>query len=269
MACNIFSYGLFVVLVCQPLCNGSTILENIENDNPCLDACKLNPINPHSDLIKFMNKTSNTAVILLYFNITIGDEPIYKITDNDDLNAWSRKGVGEPLFALPEGYMSATLFLPYFFHDTLELKVSESKPDCFLQSSKSCRKYIIFETLIEFTGINKCHADKCDTICHRRFTVPAQKKNTTDYYSCCEPTAFHNYSVDLNHCIKPIAIKNFSGLNIMIYFVSAFVSIALLFYIANRLVIWNGRYCSLFYFFYINVLVLEGYVSQFRFVTVL
>lgn len=236
---NLFFYSLLIVMTCYPFCKGYP--KSIEDKKTCLNECKLTPVNMLSTQKNFMNKTDNPAIILLYFNITIGKIPVYNSSNDDSLYAWSRGVIGEPLFSIPQYYMSACLYLPYLFHDSLQFEVSESEPGCIVQTSRSCRRYIIFRTLIDFTGIDECAGSKCNTICRRRFTDHGKPELYREHYSCCEPPAFHNNSIDPDDCIESITVKNFPNFNKIIVALSAIVTIVQLQYLTRCWIQFEGR----------------------------
>ena len=95
----------------------------------------------------------------------------------------------------------------------MEINVKESKVGCLSNASNSCIKKIIFQTLIDFTQVNKCSNVTCDTICKReRFFGPFQEIQ----YSCCRINDLAYNSTDLSHCIKRCSRKNFAQLEIII-----------------------------------------------------
>lgn len=244
MASNLFFYGLIILILFQLFRYGYTAPESIEDEKSCLANCQLTLISQYSAHKRFMNKSRDTAVILIYFNISVDKKPLYNSSndDFDDLYAWSKGVVGEPIFSLPQYYMSACLFLPYVFHESLNLEVSESEPNCIFQATDQCRQYIIYRTLIDFTKIDNCDGDKCDTICHRKFTDQAKPEFYDVQYSCCEPPAFHDDLIDPDSCIKPIHIKQFPAIHRAILALSSFTAAVLVFYLASSCILWQGRY---------------------------
>lgn len=176
-----------------------------------LKGCKLSIDDQRDAYDKFREKISVPAVRVVYFDMWINGTQLFNKTEY--LYAWSRATVGEPVFSLPIDYISACLFLPLIFYDRLQINVIESKEGCLTDVSGACRQQIVFQTLIDFTQVNRCNNETCDTICNRRFDLNDLLPFHEEEYSCCEVTDFHINFTDLNSCVKRNPVLVFPQLN--------------------------------------------------------
>lgn len=233
-------YALVIIsgLCCQ-VCNASSFELLLEEEAECAQDCNLIIQRRNKTYDKFREKITIPAIRVVYFNIFKDGRRLPNTTQY--LYGWSRAIVGEPIFSLPLDYIAACLYLPLVFYEQQQINVTESKQGCLAAANETCRQYIIFQTLADFTKIDSCEKENCDTLCRRRFSPTDILAFHGEQYSCCETGDFDNNTVNIDSCLMPNHRPIFLVLNIAITVVSGLSIIPIIIFIANRCVRWAGR----------------------------
>ena len=238
----ILTYILLLVLgQCIVMDNAFAVLLPLQNNTNCQNDCEMIITDQQNVYQKFREKANIKSVRVIRFHMMIDDKPYRPFDSEEYLFAWSRAAVGEPVFSLPLDYISACLFLPLIFYDQLQIKLKSSKERCRQDLSDACLQNIIFKTLINFTRVNKCDTETCDTICRKRFHFNNILPFHDEEYSCCDVGAFYSDSIDISSCTKKSPGSVFLQLDIVITIVSILALIPLYISIARRYIRWQGR----------------------------
>lgn len=213
---------------------GITSVASLLLQKKCMKNCKLTIHKRQSAFDEFREKANVRAIKVIRLHLNPS-----KFLRNK--YAWSRAVVGEPIFALPPDYITGCLRLPIIFYDDIKLNITESKAGCLQKSSPICRQLIIFQTLVDFTQVNKCNKETCDTICSRGRFKYFSPNSLTPNYSCCNIDGFHSNFTDFSSCIKAIPANPFIRLDVAISIVSILALIPLYIFIARCYIHWQGR----------------------------